>query len=40
MQDQDLSALQQLTAEDYLASGGPAGHTTTRERSMLRLDGW
>jgi hypothetical protein len=50
MQDQDLAALQQLTAEDYLASGGPAGRTTTRDQLLAeantffgeatRIDSW
>lgn len=34
MQDQDLATLRELTAEDYLASGGPAGRTTTREQLL------
>jgi ketosteroid isomerase-like protein len=50
MQNQDLAALQQLTAEDYLASGGPAGRTTTRDQLLAeaktffeettRIDTW
>lgn len=50
MQNQDLSALRQLTAENYVASGGPAGRTTTREELLAeaeaffgettRIDSW
>jgi len=50
MQNQDLAMLQQLTAEDYLASGGPAGRTTTRDQLLAeaktffgettRIDTW
>jgi hypothetical protein len=38
IQNQDLVTLQQLTAENYLASGGPAGHTTSRAQ-LLRSRG-
>jgi ketosteroid isomerase-like protein len=38
MQDQDLAALRQLTAADYLASGGPAGRTTTRVELLAEAE--
>lgn len=50
MQGQDLKALQQLTAENYLVSGGPGGRTTTRADLLAeaeaffgettRIDSW
>lgn len=50
MQNQDLATLQQLTAENYLASGGPAGRTTSRAQLLAeattffgettRIDTW
>ena len=38
MQDRDLTALERLTAGDYLASGGPAGRTTSRSELLAEAD--
>jgi ketosteroid isomerase-like protein len=34
MQNQDLDALERLTAEDYVISGGPPGRTTSRDQFL------
>jgi ketosteroid isomerase-like protein len=34
LQNQDLIALERLTAEDYVISGGPTGRTTSRDQFL------
>jgi ketosteroid isomerase-like protein len=50
MQNQDLDALERVTAEDYVISGGPNGRTTSRDQFLAeartffahtaRIDAW